>query len=57
LYTKNREFKGNSEASTLKKGEVRFTNPEMPSEGVVTSVHLVKTMEPIAYIPYFEVND
>jgi hypothetical protein len=57
LHTKNREFKGNSEASRLKKGEIRFTNSEMPSEGVVTSVQLVKTLDPIAYVPYFGVND
>jgi hypothetical protein len=35
------------EMKTLKKGKIRFTNSEMPSEGVVTSVELVKTLEPI----------
>jgi hypothetical protein len=55
-HTLNRVFKGNSEASTLKNSEIRFTNSEMPSEGVETLVHLVKTFEPI-YVRYFGVND
>jgi len=37
--------------------EKRFANSEMPSEGIVTWVHLVKTFEAIAYVPYFGVND